>query len=101
MKSGEITELTSVPCVCLPVILLAVSHHPLKPRLVFAGCSHSVYLVHANKCVNFLLTNNVLCLVTPMRCFIANFAEMLYQGGHVGRVPGKYSDRDERKTLIL
>ena len=32
MTSGGITELTRVPCIFLPVILLAVSHHPLEPR---------------------------------------------------------------------
>ena len=101
MTSGEITELTRVPCVFLPVILLAVSHHPLEPRLCF---NHSLFtaftLVHVNECVDSLLTNNFLCLVTPMRCFVSDFAEMLYQGGHVRRVPGRYSNPDEWKTLI-
>ena len=57
----------------------------------------SNYLVHVNKCVNFLLTNNVLCLVVPMW---GNFISMLYQGEHVGRVSGRYSDVMSKELLL-
>lgn len=32
-RTGKITELTRVPCVILPVILLAVSHHAFESQL--------------------------------------------------------------------
>ena len=57
----------------------------------------SNYLVHVNKCVNFLLTNNVLCLVVPMW---GNFISMLYQREHVGRVSGRYSDVMSKELLL-
>lgn len=50
-----------------------------------------------NKCVDFLLTNNVLCLVVPMW---GNFISMLYQGEHVGRVSGRYSDVMSKELLL-
>lgn len=45
---------------CIPPVIL------LEPQSLVV---HGVYLVHADKCVNFLLTNNVLCLVSPIPCF--------------------------------
>lgn len=54
-------------------------------------------MVHVNKCVNFLLTNNVLCLVVPMW---GNFISMLYQGEHVERVSGRYSDVMSKELLL-
>ena len=94
MTSGEITELTRVPSVgCVPP--------SFRASIMFLSLVvHSVYLVRANECVDFLLTHNVLCLVTLMRCFVSDFAEMLYQVGHLRRVPGRYSNPDEWKTLI-
>lgn len=74
---------------------------PFRTSFIFYSLVvHSVYLVHANKCVNFLLTNNVSAWLPRCAVFISNFAEMFYQGGHVERVPGRYSDPDEPKTLI-
>lgn len=71
---------------CIPPVIL------LEPQSLVV---HGVYLVHADKCVNFLLTNNVLCLVSPIPCFY--FCKDDLQGGgggggHVGWVPGRCSN---------
>lgn len=101
MTAGEITGLISVPCIFLPVILLAISYHLGDSVAFYLLVVQSNYLVHVNKCVNFLLTNNVLCLVVLMwGNFISNFSEMLYQGEHVGQVSGRYSDVMSEELLL-
>lgn len=43
MTAGEITGLISVPCIFLPVILLAISYHLLETQcILFARCSEQL-----------------------------------------------------------